>query len=228
MNMNKNLILSIVAVGLIIALVGGGTYAYWQWTSANNTVVSFTVTGGTMNIDGGGNITTKTLAPSTCINATYAIRRKIKVTATNQTTTAMKASVGLNVAALTAGHGSFDSTTDEREKIYYALVTTDATQYAASGFSITAAGTNGNACSTNATASGNFGGKAANSSIALLSNLSVPAASGGTDGSFTGYYELYIWIDKAYTGKTTSGTTVTDPLQDLTLNLTWTGSMTNQ
>ncbi|MBR7041910.1 MAG: SipW-dependent-type signal peptide-containing protein, partial [Bacilli bacterium] len=56
-NDNNKTIIAIVAVALLIALVGGGTYAYWSWRSNNNTAVSFTVSGGTMTIDGGGNIT---------------------------------------------------------------------------------------------------------------------------------------------------------------------------
>lgn len=232
MKKNRSLILSIVAVTAIIALVIGGTYAYWQWQSANNTVVSFTVSGGTMTIDGGGDINgTKVLAPAQCTNTTYAIQRKVQVTATNETTTAMTGVVGLHIDALTAAQGTLNAT--NKAFIKYALVTTNQTQYEATGFSKTA-----DACATSATAQGNFGSLSTGDDIALLSGLTVPAKSGNTNGSFTGYYELYIWIDKTYgdnpdsnavvPGYGATGTTIIDPLQDLTLNLSWTGSMTNE
>ncbi len=218
---NTKVIISIVLVALIIVLVGGGTYAYWQWQSNTTQQTNITVTipsqgNITMKIDGGGDITTKTLAPAQCTNTTYAIQRKVKVTAENGTSTPMKGTIALNVAALTAAQGTLNST--NKASIKYALVSTDATQYAATGFSKT-----GDACATSAAASGTFGSVSTGGTITLINNLSIVA-----NNTTTAYYELYLWIDKGYTGATTTGTSITDPLQDLTIRLTWTGSMTNQ
>lgn len=219
MKEKNKIVISIVAVALIIALVGGGTYAYWTWQSANNTVVNFTVTGGTMSIDGGGNITTKSLAPAQCTNTTYAIQRKVKVMATNETSSAMTGTIQLKVNSLTvaSGHNALNAT--NKASIKYALVSVTEAQYEASSFTKT-----GDTCATGAAATGNFGSYSTGGTITLLNNLSVPANS--SNNAF--YYELYLWIDKSYTGTATTGTTVKDALQDLTINLEWQGSMTNQ
>ena len=221
MKKNKSIIISIIIVALIIILVGGATYAYWQWQSTNEqqTNISVTIPGQgsiTMTIDGGGNITTKKLAPAQCTNDTYAIQRKVKVTASNNTGTAMTGTIGLTVAALTPAHGSLDAA--NKEYIRYALVSTTQSEYEAATFTKSA-----DACATGAVTSGNFSTFSASSTITLANNIAI-AGTGTTNA----YYELYLWIDKDYPGVTTVGTTVTDPLQDLTINLTWTGSMTNQ
>ena len=215
-NDNNKTIIAIVAVALLIALVGGGTYAYWSWRSNNNTAVSFTVSGGTMTIDGGGNITAKNLAPAACTNTNYAIQRKVKVTMSNETTTPMVGTIKLNVVGLTASHGTLSST--HTQSLNYALVSVTSSEYSASTWK---------GCATNV-ATGTFSSYSTGSAITLLNNLSVPALSGTTAGTATYYYELYIWISPSYTGATSSGTTITDPMQDLTLNLAWAGSMTNQ
>ena len=214
-NKKKSLILAIVVVVITIAVVSGGTYAYWLWTSQSTTAVSFTVGGGTMTINGGGNISSKTLAPAACTNTTYAIQRKVKVDASNETATAMTATIGLNVSALTATHNT-SQLNSKKSNIKYALVEINSTKYAATS--------TWDGCTTTV-ANGDFGSYSTGNTITLLNNISVPAASGSTAGTVTKYYELYIWIDSAYEA-TTTGTTITDPLQDLTLNLAWTGSMT--
>ena len=98
---NKNeqtykIILTIVAVLMLIVLVGGGTYAWWTWRSGTNTIVNITVSGGTYTLDGGGNITAQNLVPTDQCNGTYAIKRTITAKATNNTNTAMTATVQLN------------------------------------------------------------------------------------------------------------------------------------
>ena len=219
-NKRKSLAFAIAIVAIIIIAVSGGTYAYWLWTSGTNTAVSFTVGGGTMTIDGGGNISSKTLAPANCTNTTYAIQRKIMVTASNDTATNMVGTIGLNVVALTATHNA-SQLNSVKSNIKYALREVTQAQYNATAFTLTS----GDTCATSATASGNFGSYSTGNTIQLLNNIAIPAASGSTAGTVTKYYELYIWIDKSYS-TTTTDTTITDPLQDLTLNLSWYGSMT--
>lgn len=102
-NKDKNkLILSIVAVVLVIVLIAGGTFAWWTWTSSNNTAVSFTVSGGSMTIDGGGNITAQKMVPTASCNGSYAIVKTVKVNAVNSTNTSMTAKVNLNLTNLPA------------------------------------------------------------------------------------------------------------------------------
>ena len=52
-NDKQKTILILTIVALIIALVAGGTYAWWTWVSGNNTNVNITVKGMTMILDGG-------------------------------------------------------------------------------------------------------------------------------------------------------------------------------
>lgn len=236
MKENKKLILSIIAVALIIVLIGGGTYAYWQWTSANNTSVTFTVTGGTMTIDGGGNITTTAkLAPASCYNTKYAIQRKIKVTASNDTTTNMVETIQLKVNTLSTTSGTLNST--NKASLQWALVRSNETQHAASTWILTsqdaceaAAATTNLETKGTMLGEGTFSAISTNSVITLYNKDIAPAKTSqtATAVSTTDYYELYIWIDPDYTGTTTTGTTVADPLQDLTLKLVWQGTMTNQ
>ena len=216
-NDNNKTLIAIVAVAMLIALVGGGTYAYWSWRSNNNTAVSFTISGGTMTIDGGGDITAKNLAPAACTNTNYAIQRKVKVTLSNETSTPMGGTLQLKVNSLTASHGTLSST--HTQSLNYALVNVTATQYSAT--------TSWQGCGTNV-ATGTFSSYSTGSTITLLNNLSVASApSASTPGSSIYYYELYIWISPGYTGVTSSGTTISDPMQDLTLNLAWQGSISN-
>lgn len=99
-NDKKKIIISIIAVLLIVVLIAGGTFAWWTWTSSNNTAISFTVEGGSMTIDGGGNITGQKMVPTDECSGTYAIVRTVKVSATNQTSTSMTATVQLDLSGL--------------------------------------------------------------------------------------------------------------------------------
>lgn len=206
----EKLLIAIIAVTLIIVLVGGATFAYWTWRSSTNTAITFTVQGGSMTIDGGGNITSKSLAPAACNNSTYAIQRKIKVTSTNDTGTDMTETLQLKVTALTPVTGRTLSDT-QKQSIKWAIVKLSGE----SAYSSTT-------CSS-PTSQGNFSGFSTNSVITLYTANGNAKANTIT----TTYYKLFIWIDPAYTGTTTSGTAVTDPLQDLTLNLNWQGTMSN-
>lgn len=96
----KNLTLVIVvAIVLIIALISAGTFAWWSWRSTNTTV-TFTVTGGSMTIDGGGSLTGRKLVPTNECSGTYAITRTVTVRAVNETATSMTASVQMNTSSV--------------------------------------------------------------------------------------------------------------------------------
>jgi len=90
------IILTVVGVLMLVALVVGGTFAWWTWRSSTNTTVNITVAGGTYTLDGGGNITSQSLIPTDQCNGNYAIKRTITAKATNTTNTAMTAKVQLN------------------------------------------------------------------------------------------------------------------------------------
>lgn len=237
MKKNKKLPITIMIVAIVVVAISGGTFAYWQWTSATNTSVTFEVKGATMTIDGGGNITTKTLAPAACYNTKYAIQRKIKVTATNDTTTNMTETIQLYVNSLTAatGHDALNST--NKASLQWALVRSNETQHAANTWLLTSlSACEAAATTTNLETNGTMLGEGTFSSVSTgstitLYNKDVAAAKSTTAGASavttTDYYELYIWIDPDYVGTPTVGTNSTDALQDMTLNLEWKGSLTN-
>lgn len=236
MKKNNKLIVSIIAVALIIILVGGGTYAYWMWVSAEDTSISFTVAGGTMTIDGGGDITTTALlAPAACTNEKYAIQRKIVVNAENVTNDSMVEVIQLQVKSLSTTTGTLNET--NKASIEWALVRSDTTQHTANTWLEAT-----NNCSLSATsatdetslnitgtmlAKGNFSNISEGDTITLYDKEIVPSATDNVAGTATDYYELYIWINPNYIGDATVGTTVKDALQDLKITLEWSGTMTN-
>ena len=80
--MKNRKIITIFLILTIIFTLSGGTLAYFSWRSASNTAVTFTVEPSfSCAADGGGNITSSQvmLAPSSCTNSTYAIKRTVKV-----------------------------------------------------------------------------------------------------------------------------------------------------
>ena len=149
MNNKKSLIILIIAT--IIITIIGGTFAYWNWQSSNaqKTNVTFTVGSNfSCGADGGGNITSNTLAPTDCTNTTYAIKRTITTSITNNSNEDVYMDLWLNINSIGTGLSNSDN-------FRYAL-TTDSTS-----------------CSNNVAASGNFKGKVANDKVELLSGMST-------------------------------------------------------
>ena len=195
---NRNLIISIVAVALIIILAGGGTYAWLTWVSANNTVVNITVSGGTYTLDGGGSITSgKNMAPTDqCNHSTYGIQRTIIANVTNETTTDMVAYVQLNPSVF--------PTAFKISNLEWVLTTSSSS------------------CTTDIVASGNFSNVVQGTKFNLTS-FDVPAL---TTSTLTKTYYLYIWVNEDYSIKNT-GNTVASSIQDKSFTLQLTGEMTN-
>lgn len=195
---DNKIIISIIAVAMIIALVGGGTYAWFRWVSANNTVVNITVAGGTYTLDGGGDITTdKTMvATDECNHSTYAIKRTITANTTNSTATAMTAKIQLNPTTF--------PTQLKISELKWVLTTSSTS------------------CTSGIVDSGDFSTVAENT-IFELTSFTVPAETTTTQ---TNTYYLYIWLDSSYDSLNT-GTTVSDPIQNKTFTLELTGEMSN-
>ena len=81
----KKKLLIVLGVLTVAFTIMGATLAYWNWTSSSNTLVTFTVTSNfSCSADGGGDITSSDvmLAPASCTNETYAIKREITVNLT--------------------------------------------------------------------------------------------------------------------------------------------------
>ena len=195
---NRNLIISIIAVSLIIILAGGGTYAWLTWRSANNTVVNITVAGGTLTLDGGGNITSgKTIAPTDqCNHSTYGIKRTIKASATNATTTDMVAHVQLNPSTLPSAYVNAN--------VKWVL------------------GTSSSSCTSDIVATGDFSTVTQGTNF-TLTTFNVPAQ---TITAISKTYYLYIWVGEGYSIENV-GNTVTNSIQDKSFTLKLTGEITN-
>ena len=143
--MKNRKIITIFLILTIIFTLSGGTLAYLNWRSASNTAVTFTVEAGfSCAADGGGNITSSQvmLAPSSCTNSTYAIKRTVKVMPTVESGK-MYMDLWLNINKLDTG-----------------LKNSDNFKYVLS--------TSSTSCTTGVVASGNFKGKTAGSTVTLL------------------------------------------------------------
>ena len=143
--MKNRKIITIFLILTIIFTLSGGTLAYLNWRSASNTAVTFTVESSfSCAADGGGNITSSQvmLAPSSCTNSTYAIKRTVKVMPTVKSGK-MYMDLWLNINKLDTG-----------------LKNSDNFKYVLS--------TSSTSCTTGVVASGNFKGKTAGSTVTLL------------------------------------------------------------
>ena len=143
--MKNRKIITIFLILTIIFTLSGGTLAYLNWRSASNTAVTFTVEPSfSCAADGGGNITSSQvmLAPSSCTNSTYAIKRTVKVMPTVESGK-MYMDLWLNINKLDTG-----------------LKNSDNFKYVLS--------TSSTSCTTGVVASGNFKGKTAGSTVTLL------------------------------------------------------------
>ena len=143
--MKNRKIITIFLILTIIFTLSGGTLAYLNWRSASNTAVTFTVEAGfSCAADGGGNITSSQvmLAPSSCTNSTYAIKRTVKVMPTVKNGKVYM-DLWLNINKLDTG-----------------LKNSDNFKYVLS--------TSSTSCTTGVVASGNFKGKTAGSTVTLL------------------------------------------------------------
>ena len=134
---------------IVVALIGA-TFAYWSWetTSGQRTAVSFTIGNGfSCSADGGGNITSSDvmLAPSTCTNETYAIKRTVKVNTTQNA--GKKIYLDMNLKVNSIGTGLAGTT-----NFKYALTT------------------GSNSCTDGVVKTGNFSGATTNTEKPLLSN----------------------------------------------------------
>ena len=214
MKERNKLIIAIIAVVLIIIVVVGATYAYWQWTTNTDqqTTVEFSVPTTdeqlSASLDGGAQITVSDLAPSACTNQTYAMKKAVTLTYKNLTT--QTASIKANIAV--SNWNQTHSGSLDLSKLHYAL-------------------TRGSDAGSNCTAGINrelvAGGLTSTfvSSGNLIDNVEILSVPANTSQSTETFY-LWVWIDPDYNG-TNTGNTISDPMQDLTFTLTWSGEISN-
>ena len=206
-------IIAIIAVISIIVVVIGATYAYWQWSTNSNEEVNVIFNTGnsvpiTAYINGNGTTTVSNLLPAACTNQTYALQKEVVLTYENLTPQPAIVKATLTVSNWNQPH----SGTLSLNKLHYALTTGTA----ASG------GCNAGTNRTLVTGGSNTSFVTSGALINDVQILSVPANTARTSKT----YYLWVWLDSSYEG-TNSGSAVTDPMQDLTFTLTWSGTMSN-
>lgn len=218
MKEKNKILIAIIAVILIIAAVVGATYAYWTWqtSAADQTNVAFTVPSGEAQLKAtlnGATLSVSKLAPTTCTNTKYAAKAVPVLTYTNNTGVNANAYGTLTVTNFTKPHGATSGT-----------ITPTAADLGNLKYALTTSSTS---CTTGVIASGDFSALYNKTSAALFSDklLQGNITSGTTNATKTMY--LYVWLDKDYEYTNTGSKTVTDPMQDLSFTLTWTGSITN-
>ena len=209
-NETNNILMILASIAIIVAIIGGATFAYWSWESntAQKTTVDVTVAGGSLTIDGGAvtTIENNTMYPTNdCDGVAALIGSESTVTATNDTATSMTVSLSID-AKITQGTAGFPSVTD-RSYLKWAIVDTGDDTVTCGNSLIT-----GNF--ETVTSSGTF------FPIDTGINFSVPAET-----ELTKNYRIYVWLDATYEF-TNSGDNVTDPMQNLGISVKWSESST--
>lgn len=249
MKKNNNIqqfVIAIVTVVAIIAIVGGSTFAYFQWTTntAQKTNVNVTIAAGgiTMVINQqNGQLEASGLRPvSDCTKSMAYMDAAVVIT--NTTGTLAVPSFKLKGKVVTA-QGTL--TSNDLAHIHYAVVpiesigdadaptcanpatVTDAGILSASNYSTTATGTFANVSTSGAwtdmpeTANSDYIARSY-SNATTYSGITFVGAKAGTSGSTdtTAYFRVYVWIDEGYT-YTNVGNDVTDPMQNATIWVQW-------
>lgn len=210
----KNLIMAIVAVLTITLIAVGGTYAYWSWSSssAQQTNVTVTVKGGSLTITG-DNVTSTGMYPTNNCSGSAALIGSATVTAKNETATAMTATLKLR-ASLYAAQGTLNST--NQGKLKWAVVDTTSTTSKTCSSSPDYSGTLSSV--TAATSASNFPNT-------TYTDISLTTFAVAANTTVTKKYSVYVWLDSSYTF-TNTGTSVTDPMQNLSISVKWSPAST--
>ena len=182
-NNGKTLVLSLIAVIAIIGIVAGGTYAFIT-ASANAVNITQIKSGNlTMTVAGGGDANVSFM-PTTCTDATYAIKKTIVATAVNTSGGSVSFTLGLNPTKLDAGL--------KIANMKWALTTSSTS------------------CTEGVVGSGNFSDKTQGKAFTMVANDSAGITVDSTDKTkYTKTYYLYIWLDSAQTTDITGSLSVT-------------------
>jgi len=177
-NKNKKIITLVTVFAVIFAVIGG-TLAYWRWqtTTGQETSVTFTVTSEFSCSADGGDISNDNvmLAPTSCDNATYAIKREITLRPViNSDDKTIYMDLWLDIESLDTGL--------ENNKNFKWVLSNSSTD-----------------CSQdNATSHGTFENVEENGQVMLLDGKSFTKATQNVEP-----YYLYIWLDSAETSPDT-------------------------
>lgn len=205
----RNITIIVVAVALIIAVLGGGTFAYWQWISADEdqTIVNVTVEEGISMTINPTTVTLTNMRPTNDCDGDYAMIGTATITIDNQTGILAQPTFKLKAKS------SKNLTANAWSKLNFAITE------------------DGGSCSS-PLYQGTFTGGSTTANT-WTDTAEIPRASVTFDafaynngtrmdiGEPTEHvYDVYVWIDSSYVA-TNQGTTVSDVLQDNTITVTW-------
>ncbi len=226
MRNREKIIISIVLVVAIIALVGGGTYAYWTWVSnsAQQTSVNFNTpqsadsAGLAASIEGNGTASQK-MKPTPCTTSTYAINKTFTITYKNETEHATTLTTILSVTGMTIRSGYAPSAAN-LGYLKWAIRSSAASN---------ASESTPDTCTSGAVASGTFNlsspitfsGTNASNLPKQLGSFTIPVAAGTEETSVT--YYLYIWLDYTYMHENV-GNVNNDPMQGINVTTQLSGT----
>lgn len=241
-NINR-VVVAVVAVALIVAIIGGATFAYWQWitNTSQQTAVNVTVAQGINMTIEPTTVNTNTLHPTNIeINTieggnTAIMKSTALVSIENQTGILARPKFMLKLK-ITNSDGSQIITNSNnagdskkyREYIRYAVTE----ENGSCDTPITAGTFNGNATAT--------GNGFYNSPYLTLDTYDTANSTNAPDGfpdltsenpgsvSFNANayvttehtYKVCVWLDSSYTF-TNEGNAVTDPMQNAIITVTW-------
>lgn len=134
----------LLGVLIVIAMLGGGTYAYLNWQtddSSQKTTINVIVKGGALTITG-DNVSNEAIKndgeyqyamrpTNDCTDTTKALIGTAEVKAENETERPMKATPRLDITLTVTGTGKESLTTDDLSHIHWAVVETNSS-YSAS------------------------------------------------------------------------------------------------
>lgn len=245
-NQRQKTIATAIIIIIVIASVSGGTYSWWIWqsASANDILVNVSPTPNSQLTITGTNITNANtnntsapglmpIATANCATSKYTLIGEATVTAINGTGSDMIVTPRLDVT-LTPVSGR-TLTSDNKSHLHWAVVdTTSSTSKTCASspnyqgtFNSIAAVTVSGGGSTDVSVSGGSTvsaiGTTATINITNISNSTVSSTLTFTatkNSTTTKKYKVYVWLDSGYT-HTNTGTTVSDPMQDLTISVKW-------
>jgi len=182
--MKKDIIL-FVSIFLVLSMIAGGTYAYWQWVNAEDTQVVFNTVKGIdeyIYYDAGESHFIGNFQPSTshCGGESSTASFYIKSDAPANVTEKDDSGHGVLYTTLNMNVNSIDSAIASSDAVKWAVTQGDASD-----------------CGT-ALASGNFNGKTAGSTISLLGNLEIldqATCVSGSSISSNCKYTVWLWVD---------------------------------
>ena len=209
----KKIIGTVIGVIAFIALIAGATFAWWTWTSnaADKTNVTFQVPSGSNQLkailDADNTAFSGMYFAENC-NGTYA--KKVTIQLYYQNTSGFDAVIDatLKLQSISSTHtGEIDTSA-----IKYALTSETG---ALCTSSVISEGTLDNIIAGNT-----------DEAIIYNGNLDTGIIPTNTNMGLKKTLYLYFWLDSEYDLVTTGSATVSDPLEDLSLKVVWSGTIT--